>query len=77
MNRSRKEQLKEKLEKLDADEHVQVFDIVKRYTDTYTKTQNTVLVSSDSLSDECLVEIEALVAFYLDQRKSMTLSRRR
>lgn len=71
MNRNRKEALKENLEKLDADEHAQIFNIIKRYTETYTKTQTGVLVSSDNLSDECILEIEKMVTFYLDQRKSM------
>lgn len=71
MNRSRKETLKENLDKLDADEHAQIFAIIKRYTDTYTKTQSGVLVSSDNLPDTCLIEIEKMVSFYLDQRKRM------
>lgn len=71
MNRNRKEALKENLEKLDSEEHAQIFAIIKRYTDTYTKTQSGVLVSSDNLPDECILEIEKMVTFYLDQRKSM------
>lgn len=71
MNRQQKEALKEKLEKLDAQEHEQIFSIIKRYTDNYTKTQTGVLVSSDALSDECLREIDQMVSFYMDQRKRM------
>ena len=71
MNRSQKEALKEKIEKLDAQEHAQIFEVIKRYTENYTKTQNGVLVSSDFLSDECLREIEQMVIFYMDQRKRM------
>jgi hypothetical protein len=71
MNRSQKEALKEKIEKLDPQEHAQLFEVVKRYTETYTKTQNGVLVSSDSLPDECLREMERMVLFYIDQRKRM------
>ena len=66
MKRSQKEKLKEHLDKLDAQEHKQIFDIIKRYTDNFTKTQNGVLVSSDVLSDECLLEIEKRVAYYMD-----------
>lgn len=72
MKRPQKEKLKENLEKLDAEEHAQLFAIIKRYTDTYTKTQTGVLVSSDVLPDECLLEMEKLVAYYLDQRKTLT-----
>ena len=71
MNRAQKEALKEKVDKLDAQEHAQIFEVIQRYTDTYTKTQNGVLVSSDSLPDECLHEIEKMVLFYMDQRKRM------
>lgn len=71
MSRLRKEQLKEKLEKLDAEEHAQVFAIIKRYTTEYTLTQTGVLVSSEMLPDECLTEIEKMAAYYIDQRKRM------
>ena len=71
MNRSSKEALKEKIEKPDPQEHAQIFAIITRYTENYTKTQNGVLVSSDNLSAECLAEIEKLVSFYLDQRERM------
>jgi hypothetical protein len=37
----------------------------------YTKTQNGVLVSSDVLPDECLIEMDRMVSFYMDQRKRM------
>ncbi len=71
MNRLRKEQLKESLEKLDAEEHSQIFAIIQRYTSEYTRTQGGVFVSTDNLSDECLYEIEKMVQYYLDQRKSL------
>ena len=71
MNRLQKETLKDKIEKLDAQEHAQIFEVIKRYTGNYTKTQTGVLVSSDNLSDECLHEIEKMVIFYMDQRKRM------
>jgi hypothetical protein len=75
MKRQQKEKLKENLDKLDADEHAQIFNIIKKYTDNFTKTQNGVLISSESLSDECLVEMETMVKYYLDQRKTMDFSR--
>jgi hypothetical protein len=71
MNRSQKEALKEKIEKLDPQEHAQIFNVIKKYTENYTKTLSGVLVSSENLTDECLIEIEKLVSFYLDQRKRM------
>lgn len=71
MSRGHKERLKEQIEKLDPQEHAQIFAIIKKHTDSYTKTQNGVLVSSDMLPPECIKEIETLVHFYMDQRKSM------
>ncbi len=69
MNRGQKEALKEKIEKLEAQEHAQIFEIIKRYTDSYTTTQSGVLVSSEVLSVECLKEIDRMVTFYIDQKK--------
>ena len=71
MNRSQKEHLRDQLDKLDVHEHAQIFEIIKHHTNSYTKTQTGVLVSSDTLSDVCLQEMEKLVSFYLDQRKRM------
>jgi hypothetical protein len=71
MNRVRKEQLKERLEKLDADEHAQIFEIVKRYTSEFTRTQSGVLVSSETLPSACLIEMELMVTYFFDQRKWM------
>lgn len=71
MDRVRKERLKEALDGLDPEEHAQIFQIFKQYTDDYTRTQTGVFISSDSLPDECLVEVERLVRYYQDQRKRM------
>lgn len=76
MSRSRKEKLREHIDMLDIHEHAQVFAIIKKYTDEYTKTQTGVLVSSESLPEGCISEMETLVAFYLDQRKRMDADER-
>jgi hypothetical protein len=76
MSRSRKEKLREQIDLLDIHEHAQVFTIIKKYTDEYTKTQTGVLVSSESLPEGCISEMESLVAFYLDQRKRMDADER-
>ena len=76
MNRSRKETLKENIERLDAQEHAQILVVINKYTNDYTKTQNGALVSSDILSDECLLEVEKLVSFYVDQRKLIDFNRK-
>lgn len=69
--RSKKEWLKEQLDRMEPNEHTQIFTIIKKYTDQFTKTQNGVLVSTDNLSNECLEEIEKYITFCLDQRKRM------
>jgi hypothetical protein len=71
MNRSKKEWLKEQIERLDVNEHVQIYEIVKRYTENITRSPTGVFISSEHLSDECLVEMENYVLFCLDQRKRM------
>jgi hypothetical protein len=69
--RSKKEWLKEQIDLMEGNEHNQVFAIIKKYTDQFTKTQNGVLISTDNLSDECLLEIEKYVLFCVDQKKRM------
>ena len=71
MNRARKEKLRDQLDLRDPHEHAQVFAVIKHHTESYTKTQTGVLVSSEVLSDSCMMEMEKMVAFYLDQRKRM------
>lgn len=56
---------------MDSSEHEQVYSIVKKYTDQFTKTQNGVLVSADNLTNECLDEIEKYITFCIDQKKRM------
>jgi hypothetical protein len=56
---------------MDANEHTQIFLIIKKYTNQFTKTENSVLISTDNLTDECLNEIEKYINFCLDQRKRM------
>ena len=69
--RSKKEWLKEQLDRMESNEHLQVFNIIKKYTDQFTKTNTGILISSDTLNDECLIEIEKYINFCLDQRKRM------
>jgi len=76
MNRARKEKLRDQLDTLDIHEHAQVFDVIRRYTNEYTRTNTGALISSESLPDACIVEMETLVAFYLDQRKRMDADER-
>jgi hypothetical protein len=68
-SRSKKEWIKEQLDRMDSNEHVQVLAIIQKYTQQVTKTQSGILVSTDMLNDECMKEIEQYVVFSLDQRK--------
>ena len=70
-SRSKKELLKEQLDRMEPNEHIQVFEIIKNYTDQFTKTQNSILISTDQLNDKCLSEIEKYINFCMDQRKRM------
>ena len=70
-SRSKKEWMKEQLDRMETNEHNQVFSIIKKYTDQFTKTQTGVLVSTDNLNDECLIEIDKYITFCLDQKKRM------
>lgn len=69
--RSRKEWIKDQLDRMDSNEHSQLFAIIRKYSDQFTKTQTGVLVSTDTLSDQCLSEIEKYINFSMDQRKRM------
>lgn len=70
-SRSKKEWMKERIDAMDSNEHGQIYSIVRKYTTQFTNTQSGVLVSTDSLSEECMVEIEKYVVFCQDQRKRM------
>ena len=70
-SRSKKEWMKERIDAMDTNEHSQIYTIVRKYTTQFTNTQSGVLVSTDSLSEECMAEIENYVVFCQDQRKRM------
>jgi hypothetical protein len=71
MNRSKLELMKDQLDKLDTNEHIQVYEIIKRYTDNITKSPNGVFISSEHLNQDCLLEMEKYIMFCNDQRKRM------
>jgi len=70
-SRSKLEMLKEQIDKLEVNEHKQIYNIMKNSELHVTKTQNGVLVSADSLSEDTLTSVEQYVLFCLDQRKRM------
>jgi hypothetical protein len=72
-SRSRLETLKDQIDKLDMNEHRQIYNIIKRINkDTVlTRTQQGVLITSDTLSIETLEEIDRYITFCIDQRKRM------
>ena len=71
MNRSKLEWMKEKLDKLETNEHIRIYEIVKKYTENMTKAPNGIFVSSEHLPLECLQEIERYILFCVDQKARM------
>lgn len=73
-SRSTLESLKEKIDKLDVNEHKQIYNIIKRFNKNQiqkTKTQQGILITADTLDTDTLQEIERYVHFCIDQRKRM------
>jgi hypothetical protein len=68
---SKLESLKDNIDKLDVNEHKQIYNIMNKTQPPVTKTQNGVLISSETLDNDTLVEVERYVLFCLDQRKRM------
>ena len=56
------------LERLEQNEHEQIFKIIRKYTDEYTRSDTGVYVSSKNLPAECLDEMERYITFCFDQR---------
>lgn len=71
LSRIQKEKLKEEIDKLTSNEHRQIYNMVKQFDSHITKVQNGVLISTDVLSDECILEIEKYVSFCLVQKERM------
>jgi signal-transduction protein with cAMP-binding, CBS, and nucleotidyltransferase domain len=72
--RSKLETLKDQIDKLDVNEHRQIYNIIKRFNTNQiqtTKTQQGILITADTLNKETIDEIERYVHFCLDQRKRM------
>ena len=63
--------MKDRLDTMDANEHAQIFTIIRKYTDQGTRTQSGILISTEFMSDDCLTEIDAYIQFLSDQRKRM------
>ena len=71
MNRSRLEWVKEQLDNLEVNEHIQVYEIIKKYTDNITKAPTGIFISSEHLPLECLQEMEKYILFCIDQKSRM------
>jgi hypothetical protein len=69
VQRQKKEWLKDQLDRMESNEHIQIFNIIKKHTEQFTKTQTGILISTDNLSNECIENIEKYVVFSIDQRK--------
>ena len=55
------------LERLEQNEHEQIFKIVRKYTGEYTRSDTGVYVSSKNLPQACLDEMERYITFCFDQ----------
>jgi hypothetical protein len=68
------ETLKEHIDKLDMNEHRQIYNIIKRLNKSppqTTKTQYGILITANTLDKETIDEIERYVHFCIDQHKRM------
>jgi hypothetical protein len=71
MNRSKLEQMKAQIDSLEPADHQQLYIIINKFTQTFTKTTNGVFVSSENLSPECLEQMEKHIQFCTDQHRRM------
>lgn len=71
VSRTERERMKDMIDKMETNEHSQILNIIKKYTDNFTKTQNGILISTEMLNDECMAEISSYLTFSIDQRKRM------
>jgi hypothetical protein len=62
------QKLKERVDQLEESEHEQIFDIIRKYTKEYTRSDNGVYISSKNLPNECIEDISKYVDFCFDQR---------
>lgn len=69
--RQRKENLKDKIEKLSECEHEQIFKIIKQHTNQYTTSKSGILVSADNLSTACIEKIESYIDFCIAQQERL------
>jgi len=60
--------MKAQIDTLDTNEHIQIYNIIKKYNINLSETTNGVFVSSEHLTEECFVEINKHIQFCKDQR---------
>lgn len=70
-SRTKLEFIKTNIDTLDINEHIQIYNIMKKTDIPITKTLNGVLISSDSLDNDTLDEVERYVLFCMEQGKRM------
>lgn len=69
--RQRKERLKEKIDSLSECEHEQIFNIIRKHIKKFTCSDSGILISADTLPDECISEIEKYIDFCFAQQKRL------
>ena len=63
--------MKEQLDKLEVNEHIQVHGILMKRNISVTKAPNGIFVSSEHIPLECLQEMEQYILFCIDQKSRM------
>jgi hypothetical protein len=71
MNRSRLEWMKEQMDKLEVNEHIQIRYILMKYKAPVTEAPNGVFISSEHLNQDCLKEMEQYILYCIDQKSRM------
>lgn len=63
--------MSEQLLKMDKNENMQVYKIIKKYSDQFTKKEDGYMINANNLNDTCLEEIEKYILFSIELRKRM------
>lgn len=69
VERIQHEQIKESIEKLNDIQQLEIYKIVRKYTDHITRTDSGVFVSMDTLSSECIHIICNYISFCNTQKR--------
>ena len=60
--------IRESIGKLDTNEHLEIFKIIKNYTDKYSENNNGIFINMSYLEDEALWKIHNFIEFCLENK---------